>query len=90
MENLQNLLNFIYKENNKYIPPKRTPPRRNPSLGSLPPRPEVGKPEDPLAAYKISRRATRQSEREGKAEDTKTSNTEKFRREFPKSDETPM
>ena len=82
MENLQNLLNFIYKENNR--------PIRNPSLGPVPPRPKADKPEDPLTAYKISRRATRQSEREGKAEDTKTSNTEKFRREFPKSDETPM
>ena len=87
MENLQNLLNFIYKENDKYIPPKR-----NPSLGPVPPRPKADKPEDPLTAYKISRRATRQSERDQrqKAKQEGTSNTEKLQREFPKSDETPL
>ena len=84
MENLQNLLNFIYKENNR--------PIRNPSLGPVPPPPETDEPEDPLAASKYSRLSTRQFERDQrqKAKQGKTSNTEKFRREFPKSDETPM
>ena len=85
MDSVNDLQRFIFKETG-------IPPRRNPSLGPLP-REEADKPHpsnDPLAAYKISRRATRQSEREGKAQQGETSNTEELQRKFPKSDEIPM